>query len=302
MDQLQAMKVFAAVVEAGGLAAAGRKLGLSPPTVTRIVAQLEERLGTRLLVRTTRIVKPTTSGERFAEDCRRILADLAEAEASAIGAHARPSGVLTVTAPVEFGQSYVMPVLLDYLDRHPDVRVRAVFVDRVVSLIDEGIDVAVRIGSLADSSANAVKVGAVRRVVCAAPAYLARRGEPATPAELPAHRLIATTTEGPLDWRFAGPTPLTALEPTLACNSIRAAIVATEKGWGLAQLLTYQVSEQLRDGRLVRILKRFEQDPIPVSILHTQGRRAQAKVRAFVDLAAERLRRADVLRDHLHDG
>lgn len=295
MDQFQAMKVFTAVIDAGGLAAAGRKLGMSPPTVTRIIGQLEGQLGTRLLVRTTRIVKPTTAGERYVEDCRRILADIAEAAASASGAHATPSGVLTVTAPVQFGQTYLMPVLLDYLDRHPAVRARAVFVDRVVNLIDEGIDVAIRIGELPDSSTHAVKVGAVRRIVCAAPSYIARMGEPKAPAELVDHRLIATTTDGGIKWRFARRAPTPHLEATLATNSIRAAIVATEKGWGISQLLSYQVADQIRKGRLVRILRPFEQDPIPVTILHAEGRRAQAKVRAFVDLVAERLRRTNVV-------
>lgn len=297
MDELQAMKVFTAVIDAGGLAAAGRRLGLSPPTVTRIIGQLESHLGTRLLVRTTRIVKPTTAGERYSEDCRRILADIAEAAASVLGAHATPSGVLTVTAPVQFGQTYVMPVLLDFLDRHPHVRARAVFVDRVVNIIDEGIDVAIRIGSLPDSSVHSVKVGTVRRIVCAAPSYIARMGEPKTPADLAEHRLIATTTDGAINWRFARRAPAHHFQATLASNSIRAAIIAAEKGWGISQLLSYQVADQLRKGRLVRILKPFEQEPLPVTVLHTEGRSAQAKVRAFVDLVAERLRRTPLVRE-----
>ncbi|MGD9805081.1 MAG: LysR family transcriptional regulator [Hyphomicrobiaceae bacterium] len=291
------MQVFSTVIDTGGLAAAGRKLGMSPPTVTRIIGQLESHLGTRLLVRTTRIVKPTTAGVRFSEDCRRILSDIAEATASASGAHATPSGMLTVTAPVQFGQTYVMPVLLDYLDRHPKVRARAVFVDRVVNLIEEGIDVAVRIGELPDSSARVVKVGAVRRIVCAAPSYLARMGLPRSPADLAKHRLIAITTDSTLNWRFVRHAPTQKLEATLASNSIRAAIRATEEGWGISQLLSYQVADQLRTGQLVRILKEFERDPVPVAILHTEGRHAQAKVRAFVDLVVERLRRTAEVRE-----
>ena len=178
MDRWQAMRVFVKVADAGGFAGAARQLGMSPPAVTRAIAALEETIGTRLLVRTTRSVKLTEAGGHYLEDCRRILSDITEAEAAAAGSYATPTGTLTVTAPVLFGQIYVMPILTEYLDRHPAVTGRVLLLDRLTNLIDEGMDVAVRIGHLPDSGYSAVRVGSVRRVVCGSPAYLAKHGAP----------------------------------------------------------------------------------------------------------------------------
>jgi DNA-binding transcriptional LysR family regulator len=206
VDRLQAMGIFVAVVDHGGFASAARKLALSPPVVTRAVADLEQHLGQRLLTRTTRVVRVTEAGEGYAAECRRILADIARAEAEVGAQNLQPRGTLSLTAPVLFGQHYVTPVLADYLKRHPEVDAQCMFVDRIVNLVEEGLDLAVRIGELPDSSLKARRVGQVRRVVVASPAYLQAHGEPATPAELDSHRLIASTGANPApEWRFTSP-------------------------------------------------------------------------------------------------
>ena len=293
MDRLQAMKVFINVVENGGLAAAARQLHLSPPAVTRAIAALEDVIGARLLIRTTRSLKLTEAGSRYAEDCRRILADIAESEASAAGSHATPSGTLIVTAPSLFGLHYVLPILTEYLHRHAAVIGRALFVDRVVHLIDEGVDVAVRIGALPDSEYRAIPVGTVRRVVCAAPSYLERRGRPRDPAALIDHDLVAPTSGGStLDWRFGREDPHTVVtvNPRLLCSTNDAAIAAAIAGWGLTRVLSYQVGPALAAGQLCAVLEDFEETPLPIHVVHAEGRRTSAKVRAFVELAVERLR------------
>lgn len=292
MDRWQAMRIFARVAETGSFAAAGRQLGLSPPAVTRAVAALEEAIGTRLLTRTTRVVRLTEAGGRYVEDCRRILADIAEAEAAAAGAYGTPTGTLAVTASVLFGEIYVLPILTEYLDRHPAVSIRGLFLDRVVNIVEEGIDVAVRIGHLPDSGMAALRVGAVRRVVCGAPDYFARHGVPADPGELARHRIIAPTgATASLDWRFGpGASRSVTVQPRLACNTNAAAIAAAVAGWGITRLLSYQVAGLVAEGRLQRVLADFEEEPLPIHVIHPEGRRAAARVRGFVDLAVERLR------------
>lgn len=292
MDRWQAMRIFARVAETGSFAAAGRQLGLSPPAVTRAVAALEEAIGTRLLTRTTRLVRLTEAGGRYVEDCRRILADIAEAEAAAAGAYGTPTGTLAVTASVLFGEIYVLPILTEYLDRHPAVSIRGLFLDRVVNIVEEGIDVAVRIGHLPDSGMAALRVGAVRRVVCGAPDYFARHGIPADPGELARHRIIAPTgATASLDWRFGPGAPRSVtVQPRLACNTNAAAIAAAVAGWGITRLLSYQVAGLIAEGRLQRVLADFEEEPLPIHVIHPEGRRAAARVRGFVDLAVERLR------------
>lgn len=293
MDRLQAMTAFLAVADGSGFAAAARKLKLSPPVVTRAVAELEARLGARLLTRTTRVVRVTEAGARYADDCRRILAAVGEAEAAATGTHATPRGHLTVTAPVLFGAMYVMPIVTTYLERYPEVDAACWFIDRVVNLVDEGVDVAVRIGELPDSSLHAVRVGQVRRVICAAPAYLARCGTPATPAELAQHRIVNAggVTPSP-DWRVndRGSSRSVKLRPQLTTTSNDAAIAAALSGFGLTRVLSYQVAQHLREGRLKRVLAEFEAAPLPVQVVHREGRHASQKVRAFVDAAVAALR------------
>jgi DNA-binding transcriptional LysR family regulator len=286
------MRVFVKVAEAGAFAGAARQLHMSPPAVTRTVASLEEAIGARLLTRTTRSVKLTEAGSRYLEDCRRILADVAEAEAAAAGSYAKPTGTLLVTASVLFGQIYVLPILLDYLDAHPAVTIRALFLDRVASLVDEGIDVAIRIGRLPDSGYSAVRVGSVRRMMCAAPAYLAKHGVPLAPVDLARHNIIAPTGAWTsLDWRFGREQKtVVTVRPRLFCNTNEAALSAAVRGWGVTRLLSYQIGPALAEGRLQAILSEFEEEPLPIHVVHPEGRHASAKVRSFVDFAVEQLR------------
>ena len=292
MDRLHMMEVFAAVAESGSFAKAAKDLRLSPPAVTRAVNALEERLGTRLLLRTTRSVRLTEAGARFLADSQRILQEIAEAEEAATGAHATPRGQLHVTAPVLFGRIYVAPILRDYLDIHPLVSAHAMFLDRVVNMVDEGMDVAVRIGDLPDSSLTAVRVGFVRRVVFGAPAYFARHGAPAHPAELVAHRIVAVESgaAGQVDWRFAEGALTVRLQPRLTVTALDTAIETVLSGWAISRALSYQVAPHVAEGALRIILGDFEPKPLPIHVVHREGRRASAKLRSFVDFAVERLR------------
>jgi DNA-binding transcriptional LysR family regulator len=293
MDRLQAMTTFVAVVDSGGFASAARKLNQSPPVVTRAVAELEDRLGLRLLTRTTRVVRVTDAGARFAEDCRRILADIEAAETAATGTHAAPRGTLTVTAPVLFGQLYLTPILVSYLQQFPEVVAQCLLLDRVVNVVEEGIDVAVRIGELPDSSLQATRVGRVRRVLVAAPSYLATHGVPLRPQDLAGHITVSAAGVTPMsEWRFNdGGAPLMQLiAPRLRTTSNDSALAAAVAGLGITRLLSYQVAAQVRSGALQVVLQDFETAPLPVHVVHHEGRRATQKVRAFIDLAVERLR------------
>ncbi len=292
MDRFQEMQVFLVVAEEQGFAAAARRLNMSPPSVTRAVAALEERIGTLLLARTTRSVHITEAGQRYVEDCRRILAELEEAEESAAGSHAIARGQLTLTAPVLFGELFVTPVLVDYLEQHPAVSIKALLVDRVVSMVDEGIDVAVRIGNLPDSGLHTVKVGEVRRVVCASPAYLNQHGRPQHPDQLSEARVVEAASSSLVsDWRFAGPEgPLSVRpEPRLIVTANQAAINAACLGWGLTRVLSYQVAGKVAAGELEIVLEHFELPPLPIHVVYQGGRKVPAKVRTFVDFCAERL-------------
>ncbi|WP_430388287.1 LysR family transcriptional regulator [Blastomonas fulva] len=292
MSRFHAMQVFVKVAETSGFAEAARQLNMSPPAVTRAVASLEDQIGARLFTRTTRTVKLTEAGLRYFEDCRRILSDVAEAEAAAGGSYATPTGVLTVTASALFGQDYIAPILTEYLDQNPEVTARALFVDRITNMVDEGIDVGIRIGELADSSFSAIRVGAVRRVVCGAPAYFEKHGVPKHPCDLQKHQIIVSTTSwASLDWRFGGAQkPVVRIAPRLSFNTYGAVMKATLLSWGLSRPLSYQIGQALMEGDLQTILPEFEEDPLPVHVVHPEGRRASAKVRAFVDLAVDRLR------------
>jgi DNA-binding transcriptional LysR family regulator len=292
MDRLQAMKVFIKVVETGGFAGAARHLHMSPPAVTRAVASLEEAIGTRLFIRTTRAVKLTEAGTRYAEDCRRILGEIDEAEAAAAGSHATPNGTLIVTAPLMFGQIYVLPVLHEYLQLHEAVTVRALFVDRLVNIIEEGVDVAVRIGHLPDSGYRALPVGLVRRVVCGSPAYFEKHSVPREPADLAGHQIIAASSAwSGVEWLFGRDRKMTVtVHPRLFCSNNEAAIASAAAGHGLTRVLSYQVGPALREGRLKTVLSEFEEEPLPIHVVYPEGRRASAKVRTFVELAVERLR------------
>jgi len=293
MDRFRELATFLAVAEEGAFNAAARRLRASPPAVTRQVTALEERLGVQLLSRTTRQVSLTEAGRRLRDDAARILDALEEAEAAAVGEQAVPSGELNLTAPVMFGRRYVAPILRDYLDAHPAVTARALFIDRNVSLQDEGLDVALRIGPLADSSMTALRVGTLRRVVVAAPTYLKRRGRPRTPDELRGHRIVFPTgvAEVPT-WIFTKGSRRRTLRlaPALRIDSIEATIDAALAGWGITRVLSYQVADEIAAGELVEILADFEDGSIPVQLLHAEGRHATAKLRSFLDFAAQRLR------------
>lgn len=298
MDHLDSLKVFVAVADERGFAPAARRLQLSAPAVTRAIASLEHRLGAQLLLRSTRSVRLTDIGERFLADCRRVLSDLEEAEASAGGAHAAPQGALAITASAMFGRMHVAPIALDFLALYPQVTIRGVFVDRIVHLMDEGFDVAVRIAHLPDSGLTAVRVGSMRRVVVGAPAYLAERGLPRSPADLHDHDAIGfSQTDGlAAAWSFGGVHESAQPRIRLTTNAAEVAIDAAVRGRGLARALRYQVEGELRAGRLALVLVEFEPEPLPVHLVHVAGRMAPAKLRAFIDFAAERLRTDPVLR------
>lgn len=298
MDRFHMMEVFAAVADCGSLAKAARQLRLSPPAVTRALAALEDRLGTRLLLRTTRSVRLTEAGARFLADTRRILSDIGEAEEAAAGAHAAPRGILHVTAPVLFGRIYVAPILRDWLDANPAARAHALFVDRVVNMAEEGIDVAIRIGDLPDSSLSAIRVGSVRRVVFGAPAYFARHGIPRHPDALAGHQIVSVDngTLAAIDWRFAGGLIAARIPSRLSVTTLDAAIEIALGGWALARTLSYQVAPHVADGTLQIVLAAFEPAPLPIHVVHQEGRRASGKLRSFVDLAVERLRANPALR------
>lgn len=293
MDRLHLITVFVAVVDANGFAGAARRLSISPPAVTRAINELETSLGVRLLTRTTRIVRVTEAGARYVEDCRRILAELAEADESVTGLHGAPRGRLTLTAPALFGARVVTPIVTEYLQRYPEVSASCWFIDRVVNMMEEGVDVAVRIGDLPDSSMQAVRVGQVRRLICAAPAYLAEHGAPQTPDELASHCIVsASSISGAPEWRLVckGEARVVKPQPRLTVTTNDAAVVAAVGGFGLTRLLSYQVADELRDGRLQTVLDDCEPPAWPVHLVHREGRHASRKARAFLDLAIERLR------------
>ena len=293
MDRYHLMNVFVAVAEMEGFAAAARRLDMSPPAVTRAVSALEDRLGVRLLTRTTRMVRVTEAGARYLEDARRIMADFDEADAAAAGSNATPRGLLAVTAPVLFGKLYVMPVVTEYQTLFAQTTVSALFVDRVVNMVDEGIDVGIRIGVLPDSSLRAIRVGRVRRVVVGAPAYLAQFGAPKAPEDLQQHRLIAASDVSPTtEWSFGEGERKRAVkvQPRIQVNTNDSALEAARQGFGLTRLLSYQVAPQLASGELKTVLEDFEGAALPIHVIHREGRHGATKVRSFVDLVVERLR------------
>jgi DNA-binding transcriptional LysR family regulator len=295
MDRLDAMQVFVAVLDCGSLAGAARRLGRSPAAVTRAVAFLERRLGARLLHRTTRVVKATAAGERFAAASRRILAELDAAAAEAAGETTAPRGQLVVAAPLVFGTRLLRPLLDAFLDAEPAVRARLLLQDRPVDLVEDGIDVALRIARLPDSGLLATRVGEVRRLVCAAPAYLARRPAPARPAELAGHDCIVPSgAEAAARWSFeplGRPAETVRLQPRLAVDGAEAAIASALEGRGITRILSYQAEREIAAGLLTVILRDHEPPPVPVQLLVPESRRGVARVRSFLDFAAPRLRR-----------
>ncbi len=297
MDRVQALEVFVAVAEAQSFAAGARTLGLSAPSATRGVNALEERLGARLFTRTTRSVRLTDVGEAYLEDVRLILAQMKTADDLAAGAATNPVGQLRITCSNEFGRLYVTPILTDFLDTYPNVDADVLMVDRVVNMVEEGFDIAVRIGPLPSSGLSAVRVGRVRRVVCGAPAYFSRVGVPGTLEELQDHQIVAASPVSPSsEWRFGREMQdAVRVRPRLVVSSVAAAIAITRRGWGLSRVLSYQIGPELEAGELQTVLEEYEPEALPIHLVHVEGRRAAAKVRAFIDFAGARLRAVSVL-------
>jgi DNA-binding transcriptional LysR family regulator len=296
MDRLDAMKVFVAALDEGSLAGAGRRLGRSPAAVSRAIAFLEQHVGAELLHRTTRSIKLSETGERYALACRRVLIDLEEADLSAAGERAAPRGTLTVTAPPISGEEILRPIIDAYLDAFPAVSVSLVLLDRHANLVEEGIDVALRVAELPDSSMVAVRIGGdVKRVIVASPRYLARNPKITEPADLLKHHIVTTTHFGLDTWVFppsAGSSIARSIhfKPRLVVNSVRAALASAVDGHGVTRLYTYHVAERVQDGSLKIILRGAEPAPLPVHLITPQGRTSVSKVRAFMDFAAPRLR------------
>ena len=292
MDRLDAMRAFVAVASRGSFAGAARHLRLSPTAMTRAVAGLEDELGLALLIRTTRSVRLTDQGAVYLDACRRILDDLDEADRRVRGEAAAPRGLLTVAAPLMFGRLRVLPVVQRLLREHPDLSVRLVLSDRVVRLVEDGIDVAVRLADLPDSAQIAIKVGEVRRVTVASPAYLAARGTPNTPADLANHTIVAfEAAQAQWEWRFGAAEAIgVRIEPRLIVNTADAAVAAVEDGLGITRTVSYQVEASVQAGRLRLILEDVATPPYPVSIVHPAHRLGSANIAAFVRAARDYFR------------
>ncbi|MDR0190724.1 LysR family transcriptional regulator [Pseudomonas yamanorum] len=293
MNRLESMSIFVAVVDAGSLTAAARRLDMPLASVSRKVAELETHLKTRLLHRTTRQLSLTDAGASYLDACRRILEDISEAERAATGEYSQPRGELVVTAPVVFGRLHIVPVVAEFLAQYPEIDINLILTDRVVHLMEEHCDVAVRIGELPDSSLKAMQVGTVRRVVCASPAYLAARGVPAEPQDLAAHDCITfevLASQGA--WGFgAGKAALSVpVHSRLSVNTAEAAIAAATLGVGVIRVLSYQVADALREEALAVVLEAFESAPLPISLVHKGQSPLPLKLRAFMDFVMPRLR------------
>jgi len=292
MDRLYLMTVFVAVAEEEGFAGAARRLAVSAPSVTRSIAALEEHLGAKLFNRTTRFVRLSEAGLRYLEDARRVITAADEADQAAAGINAEPRGHISVTASVLFGRLHLMPGIVEYMRRYPAMEVSALFVDRVVNLLEEGIDVAIRIGDLPDSSYRAIRVGSVRRVVCASPAYLEQHGRPRSPEDLSTHQIIlASGLSSTPEMKFikAGESFSVRVKPKLILSDNASVIEAAVNSLGITSLFSYQISPQILDKSLEVILSPYEVKPRPVHIVHSEGRYASAKIRTFIELMAETL-------------
>ncbi|NJM29726.1 MAG: LysR family transcriptional regulator [Rhizobiales bacterium] len=293
MDRFESMSVYAAIVEEGGFSAAARKLRMPVATVSRKLSELEAYLKVQLLTRTTRKVTATQQGEQFYRDCRRILSELAEAERTAAGEYGSPRGELVVTAPLVFGRLHVMPVVNAFLAAYREITIRLVFSDRILSLQDEHLDVAVRIGELPASTMKAMRIGEVTRIVCAAPKYIAKNGMPLYPRELAGHDCVAfSNMDGPEGWDFReeGNVSRYPVKARMIVNSAEAAINAAIAGTGITRVLSYQAAAALRNGSLERLLAPFEPEPLPVSLAYQGGKAMAQKLRAFIDFAAPRIK------------
>jgi DNA-binding transcriptional LysR family regulator len=294
MDKFLAMNTFVRIVEKGSLTAAAASLDTSPPSVVRTLAALERDLGVRLLNRTTRRLHLTDDGAQYLDRCRTILSAMQDAEAALTSRRSDPHGRLAVTASVLFGRRYIAPIVSDFLRRYPHVSADLMFVDRIVNLVEEGMDVAVRIGHLADSSLIAVPVGKVRRSICASPEYLKRRGTPRTPADVRAHSCVRHTgfaLRGDWNFRVGRRTVTVPINATVSCNDIDSSLEACLSGLGLGMFLSYQTAPYREAKKLKYVLEEFETAPLPVQVVYPQTRLVSSKVRAFVDESVSKLRR-----------
>ena len=294
MDRLAAMRVFLAVVEEQGFSAASQVLGMPLPTVSRKIAELENQLGAQLLIRSTRTVTVTDSGRRYYEDVRRILEDLEDVQRQVSGEYQQPKGRLTITAPTFFGRLHVLPIVNQFLQAYRDIDIQLYLSNYLVDLLEEQINVGIRIGTLTDSSLIAIEVGTVRQIVCASPGYLSHRGRLLSPNDLAEHQCILSFKGGtPTDWAFKMPSNRIEHIPVqarLTLNSIEGIVDATLQDGGLAQLYSYQVAPHVVDGTLENVLIRYEIDPLPVNLVYPQGKIAPQKLRAFIDFAVPRIR------------
>lgn len=294
MDKLKLMTAFVAVAEEESFAGGARKIGMSPPAVTRAIATLESQLGVKLIDRTTRIVRVTSIGKRYLVDSRRILDDIEEANDSISGINAEPRGRLAVTSPVLFGKRYILPGVVKFMWLYPAIKVSAIFLDRTVNLLEEQFDVGIQIGALRDSSIKAIYVGNVRPVTCASSNYLKKNGTPKTPADLSEHNIISTNiSSSTIVWKFRQQSKLISIRvnPKLTVISNDEAYDAAMLGYGIAKL-NYQAfpSDSLSEEKLKIILTEFEPDPLPIYLLHHEGRYPSAKIRSFINFITSWLR------------
>lgn len=293
MDRLEAMSVFVSVVEEGSLSAAGRKLGMPLATVSRKLSDLEAHLKARLLNRSTRGLTLTDAGRDYLAACKRILEDVTEAERAAAGEFSEPRGELVITAPLVMGRMHVLPVVVEFLAAYPEINVRLIQGDRIAHLLEEQIDLAVRVGELPDSRLTATRIGAIRRVVCAHPDYFSAHGFPDVPRDLADHRCVTFDAINSTEvWRFPvdGAEVAVPVRSVLVVNTAEAAIDAAIAGVGVTRVLSYQVEEWKRAGRLQTALREFEPPAMPASLVYTGQRRLPLKLRAFLDYATPRLR------------
>jgi DNA-binding transcriptional LysR family regulator len=293
MDKLREMEVFVAIVDRGSFTGASEKLGMSTAAVSRAVNSLESRLGSHLLARTTRSVRPTDAGMAYLDACRKVLDTITDAEANIAADQLNPVGTLTISAPVLFGQRYVAPLVNAFVLRYPDVSINAVYADRPTRLLEEGVDIAIRVGHLGDSTTFAIPLGFVRRRTYAAPSYLAAHGEPRHPRDLMNHHCVSFTGVSlPFEWVFDdnGSRVPVRIRPRMVVDLGSAAVSAAVDGVGIIQLLSYQAAPEVDDGRLQPVLTSFEPEPTPVSLLHVERRSTSGKIRAFVDFVTEALR------------
>ena len=295
MDRLAAMRIFVAVVEVRGFSAASRVLRIPLPTVSRKIAELERHLGAQLLIRSTRKVTVTDSGQRYYEDARRILDDIDDAERLVSGEYRRPKGLLTITSPTLFGRLHVLPITYSFMRIQPDIDIRCLLTNVVVDLLSEKINLGIRIGRLSDNSLIAMRAGSVRQIICASPGYISRHGRPLSPDDLTSHQCISFAWSAtPAEWAFKMPSGEIRHVPVharLMLNSIEGIVDAARQDGGIAMMYSYQAAPHIADGALEIVMDDYEIDPLPVSIIYPQSRLVPQKVRAFIDFAIPRLRK-----------